>query len=72
MKLKIEFIDGRIEFIKIDVVLLRLEENKLRIAYNNLKETNYYPLEVISRVTVDNEVIYDNMGRKENHKKEMV
>ena len=71
MKLKIEFINGSIEVIKIDVALLRLEENKLRIAYNNLKEEHCYPLELVSRVTVDNEVIYDHVGKKENHKKEV-
>lgn len=70
MRLKVEFIDGFIELVSAERVLVNMNSGKLEFVYDRFKEDGSYPLEVISRVTVDNEVIYDHMGRKENHKKE--
>ena len=72
MKLKVEFIDGSAKVIKVDSIVVDLNPvfNELYYQFNNFKEERSYRIDEISRVTVDNEVIYDHMGRKENHKKE--
>ena len=72
MKLKVEFVDWSIKVIKAEHIFVDLNPifNDLNFRYNNLKEEHCYPLELVSRVTVDGEIIYDHMGRKENHKKE--
>ena len=72
MKLKVEFIDGSIKVIKAEHILVDLNPifNDLNFRYNNFKEEQSYRIDEISRVTVDGEIIYDHMGRKENHKKE--
>ena len=72
MKLKVEFINGSIEVIRIEQVAVNLPCHQLSFIYDYYEDYAVYPLKKVSRVTVDNEVIYDNMGRKENHKKEIV
>ncbi len=71
MKLKVEFIDGSVKVIKVEHIVVDLNPvfNELYYQFNNFEDKGRYGIEEISRVTVDNEIIYDYMGRKENHKK---
>ena len=71
MKLKVEFIDGSVKVIKVEHVLIDLNPvfNDLYYQFNNFENKGKCGIEEISRVTVDNEVIYDHMGRKENYKR---
>lgn len=74
MKAKIEYTDGSVKVIKVDNIVVDLNPvfNDLYYQFNNFENKGKFEIEEISRVTVDNEVIYDYMGRKENHKKEIV
>ena len=73
MKAKIEFTDGSVKVDKVDSIVVDLNHifNELYYQFNDFEDERSYRIDEISRVTVDNEVIYDNMGRKENHKKEV-
>ena len=71
MKLKVEFINGSIEVIRIERVAVNIASQRLSFVYDYYEDITILNLEKVSRVTVDNEVIYDHVGRKENHKKEV-
>lgn len=70
MKLKIEFINGSIELVRVEGVTLNIASHRLSFVYDYYEDITIHNLKTVSRVTVDNEVIYDYLGRKENHKKE--
>ena len=70
MKVKIEFTNGSIEVKKVDAVVVVREEGTAITRSDNSRYDLDYKLEEVSRITVDNEIIYDFMGRKERYKKE--
>lgn len=74
MKLKVEYIDGSVKVINVDHILVDLNPvfNELYYQFNNFENKGKCGIEEISKVTVDGEVIYDYLGRKENHKKVVV
>ena len=59
MKLKIEFVNGIIEVLLVERVRVDMNWKKLQFIYDKSKKAIGYKLGMISRVTVDSEVIYD-------------
>ena len=70
MKVKIEFTNGNIEVAKMVSVAIYREEGTVFVRSDNSRHLFERKLEKVSRITVDNEIIYDFMGRKERYKKE--
>ena len=69
MKVKIEYTDGSINIHTVLEVFVQIPDNELILVWEN-EGSHSEDLSGVSRVTVDNEVIYDFMGKKENFKKE--
>ena len=70
MKVKIEFTNGNIEVTKVEFVAVHRGKGIVFIRRANYRFGLEHELEKVSRVTADNEIIYDFMGRKERYKKE--
>lgn len=71
MKVKIEFTNGSIEVVEAVIVTVYREEGQVFTICANSSHNFKRKLEKISRITVDSEIIYDFMGRKETYKKEV-
>ena len=70
MKVKIEFTNGNIETTEVMVVTIYQEQGIVFTTCANSRHKFHCKLEKVSRITADNEIIYDFMGRKERYKKE--
>ena len=69
MRVKIEFTNGNIEVAEaVRVTIYRGGRHVFTTCANSRHSFNY-ELEKVSRITVDNEIIYDFMGKKERYKK---
>lgn len=70
MKVKIELTNGNIKVVELVSVTIYREEGMVFARSANSRHDFDGELENISRITVDNEIIYDFMGRKERYTKE--
>ena len=69
MKVKIELANGNIKVVEMDSVTIYREERKVFARSIDSRYDFNCELEEVSRITADNEIIYDFMGRKERYKK---
>ena len=70
MKVKIEFTNGNIEATEVMGVTIYREQGIVFTTCANSRHKFHCKLEKVSRITADNEIIYDFMSRKERYKKE--
>lgn len=66
MKVKIELTNGNIKVVELVSVTIYREEGKVFARSANSGHDFDGELEEFYRITVDNEIIYDSLGRKEN------
>lgn len=72
MKVKIELTNGNIQVVELVSVTIYREEGTVFARSANSRHDFDGELEEVSRITVDNEIIYDFLGREERFKKEEV
>lgn len=68
MNLKIEHTNGNVDVTRVHSVAIEVNEKYINIVDCIEYDMETIELEPISRVTVDGDVIYDYMGRKERFK----
>ena len=69
MRVKIEFTNGNVEVTKALNVAIYRSRGTIFIISTVTGRNFKHELKNVSRVTADNEIIYDFMDRKETHKK---